>query len=270
MVKKALLIGINYNKTPNQLYGCINDINNIKSLLITQFGFNLNNIRLVTDNDILPTRSNIESAIQWLLQDLKKGDLLYLHYSGHGSFISDLSKDESDGRDEVIVPLDYEKSGFITDDWLLTNLVLKVPSGVSLWAVTDCCHSGTLLDLKFNYRCNPQYKSPIIPQNISYKDSDWTNNLTSCLESSIGTILGKVYLFSGCLDSQYANDAFLNNQSQGAFTCSLLESLRGSRPKTLRQILKEINARLKIKGFRNQSSQLSLYDLKDLNRIFSL
>lgn len=270
MVKKALLIGINYNNTCGQLHGCINDVHNIKSLLVTQFGFTLNEIRILTDNDILPTRVNIESGIRWLLQNLKRGDVIYLHFSGHGYFISDLSKDETDGRDEVIVPLDYESAGFITDDWIFANLVLKVPAGVCLWAIIDCCHSGTILDLKYNYRSNPQYRSPVIPKNIEYKDSDWSNNLSSYIENSTGKIMGKVYLFSGCLDSQVANDALLNNQSQGAFSCCLIESLKSRQPKTLRRILKEVNARLKIKGFANQNSQLSLYDLRDLNRIFSL
>jgi hypothetical protein len=37
--KRALLIGINYFGSPNQLNGCINDVHNIKGFLIQRFGF---------------------------------------------------------------------------------------------------------------------------------------------------------------------------------------------------------------------------------------
>ena len=44
--KKALLIGINYTGTSNELYGCINDVNSIKER-ITANGFT--NINTITD-----------------------------------------------------------------------------------------------------------------------------------------------------------------------------------------------------------------------------
>ena len=34
-MRRALLVGINYTGTSNQLYGCINDINNVGSYLYT-------------------------------------------------------------------------------------------------------------------------------------------------------------------------------------------------------------------------------------------
>jgi hypothetical protein len=37
--KRALLIGINYFGSPNQLNGCINDVHNIKGFLLQRFGF---------------------------------------------------------------------------------------------------------------------------------------------------------------------------------------------------------------------------------------
>ena len=42
---------------------------------------------------------------------------IFFHYSGHGSQIRDVaSGDELDGRDEIIVPLDFRRAGIITDD----------------------------------------------------------------------------------------------------------------------------------------------------------
>lgn len=39
--------------------------------------------------DFYPTRANILRAIQWLMMDLRFGDALFFHFSGHGSQLRD-------------------------------------------------------------------------------------------------------------------------------------------------------------------------------------
>jgi len=43
-LKKALLIGINYRGTANELGGCINDVNSMKNILIKRCGYKEKNI----------------------------------------------------------------------------------------------------------------------------------------------------------------------------------------------------------------------------------
>ena len=40
MNKAALLIGINYKNTNHELNGCINDVKDVKQVLISQYSFN--------------------------------------------------------------------------------------------------------------------------------------------------------------------------------------------------------------------------------------
>lgn len=40
---------------------------------------------------------------------------LFFHCSGYGSQVRDISKDESNGRDVTICPIDFEAAGMITD-----------------------------------------------------------------------------------------------------------------------------------------------------------
>ena len=111
--KKALLIGINYIKTDNELNGCINDVNSIKERIINN-GFT--NINIMTDiTDIKPTKINILNALNNLLINAYEGDLLFLLYSGHGSYTLDNNKDELTGYDQMIVPCDLN---IILDDEL--------------------------------------------------------------------------------------------------------------------------------------------------------
>ena len=79
--KKALLIGINYNGTNNQLNGCINDVTDVGNYLIGK-GFSIN---LITDITYLkPTKYTILAEFKNLLQNSTRGDVLYFMFSGHG------------------------------------------------------------------------------------------------------------------------------------------------------------------------------------------
>ena len=58
--KKALCIGINYIGSRYKLSGCINDVNNIKSKLMSNYGFIEKDILVLTDdptNKIKPTKT---------------------------------------------------------------------------------------------------------------------------------------------------------------------------------------------------------------------
>jgi len=204
--KNALLIGCNYNNTSYKLNGCINDVNNLKSI-INKTGFN--NINILTDDtQTKPNKSNILTELTKLLTNSNNNDLLFFSYSGHGSQVVDKNGDETDGRDEVILPLDFN---VITDDELRTIIQTYLKPNVTLFALFDCCNSGTVLDLKYQYLDSLNY------------DNYTENNKTT-------DTLGNVIMISGCTDKQTSADAFINNISQGAMTWAFIESIN-SKPK---------------------------------------
>jgi hypothetical protein len=267
MIKKALLIGINYTGSENELKGCINDVKNVRKFLTDNCKFQSSNIKLLSDEESeKPTRMNMENNIKWLVTDNLPGDILVLHYSGHGGNIIDKNRDETDGRDETLIPHDFQTAGEITDDWLFENLISKVPKDVTLWCFLDCCHSGTAIDLKHNYQSNCKYRKGIIPENLIYKKEEWTDSFIFSLERS-KDVVGNVCLFSGCQDKETSADAFINNTGQGAFTYCLLETLKTNLQENslrykngtlkLRSVLKEVNCRLDSNGF-TQNTQISL------------
>ena len=65
-----------------------------------------------------------------MLSDVQPNDSLFLHYSGHGSQVRDRSGDEDDNQDEVIMPVDFESAGVISDDVLKALISKKLPKGV--------------------------------------------------------------------------------------------------------------------------------------------
>jgi hypothetical protein len=270
MVKKALLIGINYIGTEYELNGCINDVKNMKQFLIENCNFLESNIIILTDEtkDNLPTEENIQRKIKLLVSNNISGDILVFHYSGHGSNIRDISGDETDKTDETIVPLNFETSNQIIDDWLFTNMISKINKNVNLYCFFDSCHSGTVIDLKYNYMSNCRPK--VTKQNLknSYDMTQWTDSYNYTIERS-KEVIGNIYMLSGCKDNETSADAVINNKNQGAFTCCLLETFKNNcivlpngsnrfKNQTLkfRNILKEINCRLDLKSF-VQNSQFS-------------
>ena len=71
MVKYAVLIGINYTGTEHELYGCINDVNNMKLFLQSQLGYT-DFVMLTDDTPVKPTRANILNQIKWLRRQSSK------------------------------------------------------------------------------------------------------------------------------------------------------------------------------------------------------
>ena len=78
-MKYALLIGINYRGSPSELNGCINDVLKIKDELINKFGYESQNITLLTEDTVQkPTAQaiidHITNSITVLLIALRSYD----------------------------------------------------------------------------------------------------------------------------------------------------------------------------------------------------
>ena len=149
---KALFIGINYPGSKFALSGCINDAIAMKKHVTDVWGFDPNNMKFLADDgkSTKPTRANIIAAMRWLVDGVRPGDSLFLHYSGHGSRTEDLNGDEESGYDSTMCPCDYDTAGMIIDDDLFALLAVPIPAGAELFALMDCCHSGTILDLPYD------------------------------------------------------------------------------------------------------------------------
>ena len=223
--KKALLIGINYTGTSNELYGCINDVNSIKER-ITKQGFS--NINVITDlTTKKATRINILEGFKNLLMNCQAGDLLFFVYSGHGSYAIDRNGDEKDGRDELIVSCDLQG---VLDDELKTLIQTYLKADVTLFALFDSCFSGSVLDLKYQFMDSLDYDK-------------FTEN-SKQLETQ-----GNVIMISGCTDNQTSADAVFDNKPNGAMTWSLLESLKQKPNVNWRELVVNMRDLLKTSEF---------------------
>lgn len=234
MKSAALLIGLNYKGTSNELTGCIIDIVRVRSWLKGQ-GFE--DITVLTDGIDGSTTSHWNILKQLVTLSQKSWsqslDVAWIHYSGHGMQMKDMNSEEKDGNDECLVPSDCDTVGPIRDDELGHMLSMFNPK-TRVIVVTDACHSGTMCDLRYNWK---------VP------------SLTPVLESEDLKGLGKgnVVFISGCMDSEVSLDY---GERGGALTSSMLFVL-GQRPQVISDLVAFVQ-RVRMQIASSGSSQISM------------
>lgn len=153
--KRALLIGISDYPTvkghPELEWSDIHGANDVATLAPTlkNQGFKTTSL-----TDSKATAANIRKAFRQLEASATAGDLIYIHFSGHGQAVEDKNGDEADGWDEAIIPYDarikyakgiYEGENHILDDELesyFTTIRNKIGRSGYLYIVLDACHMG--------------------------------------------------------------------------------------------------------------------------------
>lgn len=282
MRKRALLVGINYQNSQNPLRGCINDITAINEVLVNKLSFtDPREIRMLTEQSA--TTSNILERLEWLVDGAQPGDVLYFHFSGHGTQICTQSyEEEIDGMDECIVPYDMDWRTKIIKDGDFKRIFNKVPSGVNLSVTLDCCHSGDglrdfLPPVEFRDNIlgptrNRGISAPVDIQNRAYGlDLDFKPRVLQNpniipVEDQTGLLI------SGCKSNQTSADAWIQPAGKfyGALTYTMLYLLQLYNYKiSYREIIVQLNELLPRGGFTQHpelNGKESLFDKQFLSQ----
>ncbi|XVF24535.1 hypothetical protein REPUB_Repub13aG0136500 [Reevesia pubescens] len=191
----AVLVGCNYQNTQHELHGCINDVVSMRDVLLERFGFDPRHVQLLTDapgSSIMPTGANIKAALHKMVNQAEAGDVLFFHYSGHGTTIPSLKPGHLFRQDEAIVPCDFN----LITDMDFRQLVNRLPKGASFTIFSDSCHSGGLIDKEKEQIGPSTIKNTTVPS-VSYRAKtipfqsilEHLTSLTSINTSDIGIYL---------------------------------------------------------------------------------
>lgn len=238
----AISIHIGLNKIDRNHYGsdyplvaCINDA---KDMLAIAKKKKYDESYIMTNE--AGTCNNLTDHLKNAAKKLKKGDMLFISYSGHGSYVPDKNNDEIDGRDETWCLYDR----MILDDELAVCWS-KFKTGVKIFMVSDSCHSGTVSRVM---KADGSLDEPVKLRTRLIKDgpkifeknkSLYNNVISDSAASDKKNIKASVILFSGCQDNQTSLDGDRN----GLFTEKLLKvyqkgKFAGSYGQMLKEILK--------------------------------
>lgn len=147
--KRALVIGL--GEQQDKSWAKINgdkDIPYVKDMLMVA-GYN--DIKTLINDQA--TKTGIVEAFQRLVVRCNRGDVVYVHFSGHGQQVTDVDGDEEDGLDESWIPydafLEYGENDkgekHLIDDEinvLLTDIRNQIGEEGAMLVVVDACHSG--------------------------------------------------------------------------------------------------------------------------------
>jgi len=186
------------------------------------------------------TRKSVIDAMRAAAKTLKKGDLFFLTFSGHGGQIPDKSGEEPDRKDETWCLFD----GQLIDDELYA-LLSGFVEGVRVLVLSDSCHSGTVTREIPPPPPPPGMRAKLMPDAVAmrvYRDHQaFYDKIKDAARAAGGAaidpdtalshvgaaahatgMVGKfnptVILISGCQDNQTSMDG----QHNGAFTEKLL------------------------------------------------
>lgn len=262
MSKAALCVGINKFKFLPQsswLQGCVNDADDLSTLLADQYGFQSGDITVL--KDAKATKKAVMAEINSLVDKAIAGtaDHLVFTFSSHGTQIPDTNGDEADRLDEAFACYDINNTGdswdpatVIADDELSAAFA-RLPEGVLMDVVLDTCHSGTglkSLDLLPGRR--PRFLPAPTPRAVittEFNDSRTLRDLVKAATSS------KPVLMAACRSDQTAADALIEGRYNGAFTYHFVKSVRSDATLGRANLLKLVSKGLKAGGF-DQVAQL--------------
>ncbi len=244
--RRALLIGINDYEKLTDLRGSLNDIEIVSQVLQARFGFAPAQIVTVTDRQA--TRDGILKALADLASVTQPDDVVYIHYSGHGSQASDANKDDAtDGMDETIVPQNGRTPNVpdITDDELAVALAKIRAHEVVI--VLDSCHSGTAT----------RGITALRHRSVPADTRDELYAATAIKTRSVVPLAGgKHLLMTGAASSEEALDGPVDGRPQGLFTYSLVQAMKrsapGATPRDVFAVVSQEQERIKAQlGLRN-------------------
>jgi hypothetical protein len=227
MARKALCVGINdYPGDGSDLNGCVNDAKAWAGLLVDHYDFATTDVKMLLDD--AATKAAIMTALEALVTDAQRGDLLVFTNSSHGTYVADGDGDEAE-YDEALCPYDTDERLIVDDE--LRELFANLPAGVDLTVISDSCHSGTVtraavaenlpIRTPDDRRVRFLHPSLIGRRGLSNPWRARNRSKEAHPESRMREVL-----LSGCKPSEYSYDALIGGKYHGAMTYFALQALR--------------------------------------------
>lgn len=291
----VLLIGID-GYTPSKSYpnlkGCVRDINLVedylkKTLHIPEERFwkqtspnpeisVLSELRASQKPNVLPTYENIVNAFQEITQMALPGELVYIHYSGHGGK-PDTIYEELKGQgqvDEGIVPMDVDAPApggrYLRDVEVATLLKRMTDKGLVVTVVFDSCHSGgaTRGDTAIRGTENRDRQKRSTDSLVASRE-ELIGNWQTLNEGANPSVTkggwltkSKDYVFlAACRPSEFAFEYNVDgNNRHGALTYWMINTLTSASPGlTYRMLYERLNAVIQSR-FREQQTPMLIGD----------
>lgn len=252
-----------------QLSGAVNDALELRRVLQEKFGF-------INDEQHMPapliddaaTHDAIRDGFKkYLIENAKRVKerggaeaIVVFHFSGHGSQIKDEDREEEDGWDETLVPIDGRNYVTYESNEILDDELAQWFEGLSKYTknitfILDSCHSetgtrapGTTRDIPRDSRFKSKYARPASSPNKSVGHHLMLQKPKDLETVDILPPGQNFVTIAACLADQkaheidYTTDAG-DKRPVGALTFYLTRALRDAQPDTsYRELMEKVSA----------------------------
>jgi hypothetical protein len=237
--KKALIISISeyQDKGFKKLDGPPNDLILLNDALHYQ-GFEESDIIVLKENQA--TRTAILKGLEQLKENTSKGDIIFIHYSGHGQQIVDFHNDEDDGLDECLVPYDaiakydntYKGEKHIIDDdfgVIINEIRTKAGKNGNVVVSVDACYSGTITRGNFEtaVRSGPKNNLNLKNVNVIKATGIYEGSLKSRGDDND---MANYVVFSACNANEEDHETYVGNTIYGPLSYAMHKAMKNSKP----------------------------------------
>lgn len=240
----ALLIGINHyesNRLYRSLNGAVGDINLVDDYL-KKTVHPKRTWKLISPNpdvsDVrasqeMPTYENIIKAFNEITETAQSGDLVYIHYSGHGGrAITTYQEIKGEGQyDEAIVPMDIgnEEDRYIRDVEMTTLLKRMTDKSLVVTVILDSCHSGGATrgdsDIRSGEEEDNSPRSPVSSSILGISREELIENWKKAVE---GPQARDPVVLAACRPTEFAYETIFEGKKNGALTYWMIDTLKSS------------------------------------------
>jgi hypothetical protein len=255
------------------LGGCVNDVDLVDCFLRDEIGVPGDHIVKLTssaaedlrhdipreDQSLWPTYGNIAQAFHSIFQKGKRGDWVYIHYSGHGARVRTVyeSIKGPDGLDEALVPVDIEvisardQGRYIRDIEIATWIQDMVDKGLRLTVILDSCNAGSAnRAMSSSVRGTGVIDQSLLPSD--YPTAPMQGHSHRLDASREGRPLSRwlleasgYTLFAACAAYQKAHEHWFAEKKHGALTYYLIDAFRSEGPIKPSLLMSRVSAMVK-------------------------
>lgn len=249
-MKLGVAFGLEYLGRAGELRGCKRDAEELADYLREKRGYD--KVKVCT--------SDAETGAYYMIHKMYKMALatwrnpgevkeVCIYYSGHGSYMPDYSRDESDGRDECLIPTDYRRAGVITDD-LLKRVFRYFHPHTNVVFIVDACHSGSMCDLK-------------------YKLDEATHRSVEAHPAS--KCAARITSISGCKDDEvsYVGYNLLDEgKRRSVLTAFLLKTLQDDQKESIREVQTTLVGHVTRSGYKQHPEVMTSFPVFENDKVF--
>lgn len=261
--KRAVIVGCDYPGQAGALRAGVADARQWAKFFMKRCHFHEVDIRLLTDDPAhyqqrdrpdcaIASRDALLRALRWLTEQSSSGDQLFFVFCGHGVQVVTEERGGHRFCEVGMAPTDVlaDHQPRILSDTDVHKALARVPSGVQVTLIQDCCHAGQPLDRDALWRLTEyvdrgkvdyeKLRGPVLPRFLEVPRRERPRGGEA--EGS-WALRCRAVQWTACANKQFCVELPIEDRHRGVFTYLFISSLLRLGPQaSLAELMSEMDS----------------------------